>query len=103
MIRSQTFRKHGDSAPPAIPGTLLAAVEKVSTFRENRSGILRRLSSRANCCLRAKIKGTPKAVQPIWYHTPVSATKRKKLIDQSSSHSKTCAPQLGADHVSAMS
>mmetsp|Transcript_138290 Transcript_138290/g.350521 ORF Transcript_138290/g.350521 Transcript_138290/m.350521 type:complete len:200 (-) Transcript_138290:1961-2560(-) len=98
MILSHIIGKYADSgAPRLLPPRCRpppAEAENVKTFLEKRSGILEAVCSKAKWCRRVTMKTTPKQVQPAWYQRPVSATKRKKLMPQSDSHSRMSEPQL---------
>mmetsp|Transcript_11402 Transcript_11402/g.36258 ORF Transcript_11402/g.36258 Transcript_11402/m.36258 type:complete len:256 (+) Transcript_11402:2779-3546(+) len=87
MIRSHIIGKCADTFAELV-------CPKVKTFFEKRSGILKTERSSANWFLLAMMETTPKNVQPTWNHTPVSATKRKKLNPQSKKYSMTSAAQL---------
>mmetsp|Transcript_138291 Transcript_138291/g.350535 ORF Transcript_138291/g.350535 Transcript_138291/m.350535 type:complete len:236 (-) Transcript_138291:360-1067(-) len=98
MILSHIIGKYADSGAPRLPPPRCrpppAKAEKVKTFLEKRSGIFEAVCSKANWCRLVMMNTTPKQVQPAWYHKPVSATKRQKLILQRRSHSRTSEPQL---------
>mmetsp|Transcript_17810 Transcript_17810/g.47453 ORF Transcript_17810/g.47453 Transcript_17810/m.47453 type:complete len:200 (-) Transcript_17810:767-1366(-) len=98
MILSHIIGKYADSgAPRLLPPRCRpppAEAENEKTFLEKRSGIFEAVCSKANWCRLVMMNTTPKQVQPAWYHKPVSATKRQKLILQRRSHSRTSEPQL---------
>mmetsp|Transcript_87846 Transcript_87846/g.268821 ORF Transcript_87846/g.268821 Transcript_87846/m.268821 type:complete len:334 (+) Transcript_87846:2583-3584(+) len=87
MIRSHTA---GKASAYFCPGLQRA---KAKTFLEKRSGIFGALRSNANRGRCAKMLNTPRTVQAIWYHRPVSATNKKKPMDQSNNHNNTSKPQ----------
>mmetsp|Transcript_118041 Transcript_118041/g.341264 ORF Transcript_118041/g.341264 Transcript_118041/m.341264 type:complete len:357 (-) Transcript_118041:728-1798(-) len=93
MIRSHMAGKNEEKCSARECRIAPPLAEKVKTFCEKRSGIFEVARSHASLFRCLRMHATPRIVQPAWYHTPVSATNKKKLMDHNSSHKSTSAPQ----------